>query len=239
MKRCGALCLLAVPAISALAQPAKPQPQFTWGGRVETTAIISVHRGQVKVEDAHGEALPRQASRFFAPLPDSRQNVRLEVRESRGGVRITQQPRLENDYTAAITIEDLQDGAGFYSFALYWDPDRGSVFDPDPRFNRRSRIEQLAWSGRVDGEVIVACRGNSCVSTARSGARVAQEKFRFSRPLPRQEVEVWVQDTEGRGDVRLIEQPSASNRYTVRVLIRDRDAGSAGYSFLLAWQRPR
>jgi hypothetical protein len=234
-----AFCLLAAPVVSALAQPVKPQPQFTWEGRVETTAVISVHGGQVKVEDAHGEALPRQTYRFFAPLPDSSQNVRLEVRESRGGVRITQQPRLENDYTAAITIEDLQDGAGFYSLALYWDQDRGSIFDPDPQFNRRPHIEQIAWSGRVDGEVIVECRDKSCVSTARSGARVTKEKFRLSRPLPRREVEVWVQDTEGRGDVRLIEQPSASNGYTVRVLIRDRDAGSAQYSFMLAWQRPR
>lgn len=100
-------------------------PQFTWEGEVDGTVVISVRGNRVEVQVQQGQPVTRERYRFFAPLPDSRQDVRLSVRESRGGVRITQQPRLDNDYTLAITIQDLQDGASFYKLDAYWEADRG------------------------------------------------------------------------------------------------------------------
>jgi hypothetical protein len=51
-------------------------------------------------------------------------------------------------------------------------------------------------------------------------------------------VDVMLSQTEGRGEIRLIEQPSERNHYTTRVLIRDPQAGSSEYSFKLTWNRP-
>ncbi len=231
-----ALFLFALPWSFAAAQPA---PQFTWKGRVDGTVVIYLHRNSVEVEDVQGNRLPRQDFHFYAGLPDSRQEVRLEVSKNRGAVHISQQPRLENNYTAAVTIEDLQDGQGEYAFALYWKEQRGSLFDADPEFNRRPELEEVKWSGSVDGEAIVECRQKSCRAVTQMGARVAKERARFSRALPLEPVTLRLGDTQGRGDIRIIEQPSAQNGYTVRVLIRDRQAGAGEYAFVLAWERNR
>ena len=69
------------------------------------------------------------------------------------------------------------------------------------------------------------------------GSPVAAEHFKLSRPLPSQPVDMTLAAQDGRGDVRLVEQPSERNHYTARVSIRDPQAGSSDYSFKLEWQR--
>jgi len=90
----------------------------------------------------------------------------------------------------------------------------------------------------VDDEALISCRGKTCVSKAAQGAPVADESFKFSKPLPNKDVEVTLDGALGRGQIRLVEQPRRSNDYTVRVSIRDPQSGSAEYSFTLSWGRP-
>ena len=225
-------------------------------GKVDRTAVIYVHGDSIEMEDGQGSVLPKQMYRFYGRLPDSRQDVRLRVLKNRGSVRISQQPRLENNYTAAVTIEDLQDGPGFYSIALDWNQDRGSEFDPEPGFNRRSEVEHLEWHGRVDGEVIVECRATTCRSVVQSGARVMKEKFKFSRPLPQEPVtappiqfgDTILEETQGRGDspdraaigTQRLHGPRACSRSggrSGRVLIRGRVAPSPATRLNLARAR--
>ncbi len=72
---------------------------------------------------------------------------------------------------------------------------------------------------------------------AEHGAPVADEHFKFSRPLPESDTDVRLEDPSGRGDIRLIEQPRQRNNYTTRVSIRDPQAGAGEYSFALVWNR--
>jgi hypothetical protein len=216
---------------------AQPEPQFVWEGEVDGIAVLYIRGNRVDIENKQGAPVQRQRFRFYDRLPDSRQNVRLEAHESRGGVRVTQQPRLENNYTAAVTIEDRQSGSAFYSLALRWETNAGSSFD-SPDWNLRGRFDRLMWSGRVDDEVIIECRDNACRSVLRSGQPVSRERFRFSRRLPGRDVQVSLDETDGRGDIRLVEQPDARNGYTARVLIRDHQGGADDYAFTLSWQRP-
>ena len=211
--------------------PAQDRPQFIWQGEVDGIDILYLHASQLTVQIKDGAPVARQQYHFYAAVPDSHQDARLEVREGRGFVHIIDQPRIENHYTLAVSIEDRQPGSSFYSIALYWDAS-------DQAFERRGRTDRLVWSGRVDEEAIISCQDKTCSSRAELGAPVASEHFKFSRPLPHRDVEVTLEDLESRGEIRLLEQPSESNNYTVRVSIRDPRPGFGEYSFTLAWPRP-
>lgn len=225
-------------AVLLLASPlgAQEQPQFVWEGVVDGLSVVQVRGNRVQVDDRQGLPVQRQRYRFFERLPDSRQNVRVEVREGRGRVRIIQQPRLENNYVLEVAIEDRQGGASFYSLEFFWDTGRGGFFKPlNPRVSTNLGGNRLVWSGRVDGEAVVECRGNRCRAETISGGPVTRERVSFSRALPGRDVTVSLDDFEGRGEVVLLQQPRRENRYAARVLIRDPKGGAADYSFTLSW----
>jgi hypothetical protein len=234
-----ALSLAIVLAPVCLGQDA----QMIWEGEVDGTSVLYIRGNRVDVMEKGGLPVQRQRFRFFDRLPDSRQNVELQVREGRGRVRIVEQPRLENNYTLAVEIDDRQGGSSFYSLELFWDtsrggfaPGRGSPLGP---VGGSFGGDSLTWSGRVDGEVVVVCRDRRCDPEVKSGQPVVRDRFRFSRPLPNRDVQVSLDETNGRGEIRLLQQPRRENDYTAQVLIRDHQGGSADYSFILSWTQPR
>lgn len=210
-----AALLFALMAFGAYAQ----SPQFTWQGDVDGIIAIRVHGVKAEVEYRQGAPVQRSEFHFVSPLPANRQNVRLEVRESRGSVSILEQPGLDNDYTTTVLIEDRQDGSSHYSIELYWTPDRSG------------HIDRMAWSGRVDRETTVSCRARQCESEAFG------VKFKFNKPMPSRDVEVLLDETDGRADFRIVEQPSSRNGYTVRIRIVPLLGGSAQCSFVASWPR--
>ncbi len=218
---------------------AQDQPQLVWEGEVDDVSVLRVRGNRIDMEEVSGLPVQRQRFRFFERLPDARQDVRVEVIEGRGRVRVLEQPRPQNNHTLSVLIEDRQGGPSFYSLAFYWRSSRG-FFDLPGRAPSSSygRGEVLSWSGRVDGEAVVSCRGNVCEAEATRGGPVMRDRFRFSRPLPAQRLLMSLEDVQGRGDVRLIEQPREENGYTARVLIRDPQGGQGDYSFSLFWTRP-
>lgn len=219
-------CLLLAPLL-----PAQDRAQFIWQGEVDGIDILYLHADHLNVQPKEGAPVTRQQYHFYDRLPESHQNARLEVREGRGFVHIIDQPRIENHYTLAVSIEDRQPGSSFYSIALYWDAS-GQAFE-----RGASRPDKLAWNGRVDEEAVISCQDKNCTSSSDHGAPVSSQHFKFSRPLPHRDVEVTLEDTEGRGEIRLVEQPSERNNYTARVSIHDPQSGSDEYSFTLSWKR--
>jgi hypothetical protein len=207
---------------------AQPAPQFTWQGEVDGIVILHLRGKRVDIEYREGQPVERQTFHYRTPLTDVNQNLRLEVREGRGSVRITQQPKLDNNYTASVAIEDRQDGASLYSIALYWD----EAATPS------GRMDRLVWSGTVEGETIVSCRANHCESKAEGGPTAGREKTKFTRPLPDGDVTVSLDETTGRAGIRLLEQPTAGNQYTARVQVTAMPGGG-DCSFTLSWPRPR
>ena len=209
---------------------AQNRPQFVWRGQVDGIVILHLRDKRLDVQVQEGSPVERQQFQFHDRLPDTRQDVRLEVQEGRGLVHIVDQPRLDNHYTSAVAIEDRQPGSSFYSIALYWDDSTAVLEHP-------GRSDKIVWSGRVDRQATINCRAKSCVAATLNGVPVAGQQFKFSRPLPNHAVEVRLEQPEGRGEIRLVEQPSERNQYTARVLIRDSQSGSAEYSFALVWTR--
>jgi hypothetical protein len=224
--------------VGCVAAYGQMQPQFIWQGEVDGTSVLFLHGKRLRVENRKGLPVQKQSYRFYQPLPESRQNVRMEVRESRGAVQIIQQPDLENGYTAAVMIQDLQPGASTYSLALYWDVNLGAQFSDGRSELPPPFIDRLNWSGQVQGDVTVECRGHACTAHAANGGSVAREHTDISRRLPDRDVPVSLRDKEGRGKIELLEQPSRANHYTAKVRIGDDGAGPADYSFTLTWERP-
>jgi hypothetical protein len=214
---------------------AQDKPQFVWQGEVGGVTILSLH-GKSLASAYEGEPVDDVGGvvtkfRFFDRLPETRQTVRVEVLQGRGYVHVVDQPSIENHYTLQVSMEDRQPGTSFYSIALYWDAS-SNVFEKGAE-----KTDHVAWKGRVDGAVVVSCHKQSCVSSVEQGTAVADEHFKFSRPLPDRDTDVRLEDPEGRGEVRLIEQPRQRNNYTARVSIHDPQGGAGEYSFTLAWNR--
>ena len=57
----------------------------------------------------------------------------------------------------------------------------------------------------------------------------------FSVPVPRREIQVSLNRIEGRGEVRIVEQPSKANNYAIVVEVYDKKAGNDEYEFELFW----
>jgi hypothetical protein len=210
---------------------AQNRPQFVWQGEVDGIVVLHLLDNRLDVQVQEGAPVEHPRFQFHDRLPATRQDARLEIQEGRGYAHIIEQPRLDNHYTLAVSIEDRQPGSSHYSIALYWDTSNNAVEA------HAGRSDKMAWSGRVDQEATISCHAKSCFSATLSGAPVADERFKFSRPLPGRDVQVKLEQPEGRGEIRLVEQPRERNQYTARVSIHDPQSGSADYSFALVWAR--
>jgi hypothetical protein len=232
----------AVMLLAAVCATAQERAQWSWEGEVDGIVVLHVRGDRSDVEERSGKQVARGRARFFSRLPEHRQDVRLEVQQGRGNVRIVQQPRPENNYTASIEIDDRQGGSSLYMVDLYWDSSRAGLdppkHQPRPRRPPGAGEEHLTWTGRVDGEAVIACRENDCRAETVRGGPVTRDRASFSHPLPDREVRVSLDDIDGRGEVELVEPPSAANGWAANVRIRDPQGGAGDYGFSLFWRPP-
>lgn len=226
------VCLL--PGALGLAY-GQDRPQLTWQGDVEGAATLYIKGNHLEVEDKGGGAVQQPHFSFNHALPDTKVEVRLDKIEGRGDVHIAEQPQADNNYTLAVRIVDLQSGRSHYSLAFHWDISNERLRSP----SSISRGGRVTWKGRLEGEVIVTCHQSACESKTAGGRPVLHESFRFSKPLPQSDVEVYLENSDGRSEIQLLDPPAEKNGYTARVLIRGREYGTADYSFTLAWPGPK
>lgn len=218
----------------AAAAPA-PSPQFTWQADVDNTVILTIQAKRLKTELRAGGPVQNPVFHFAAPLPDSRQPVRLEVLEGRGHAAILEYPALDNGYRLRILIEDLQDGRGRYSLALFWDAGAGSSGRlaepgryrlPDPA--RDAVRRGLRWSARVQGTVRVTVQGGRASVTPQAGGSATGVSARFERPLtPQPDRAVSIEKRRGRGTVRIVEFPGSANGNRLVFEVADPGAGGS------------
>jgi hypothetical protein len=210
------------------------RPQFVWQGQVDGTVILHLVGKRLSVAVSSGAPVEREKYHFSDALPEVQQNARVEVLEGRGYVHVVDQPTVDNQYTLSLEIEDRQPGSSFYSLELYWDTS-------DNPFEHAEKTDRVSWAGRVGQDAIISCHARTCVASgeigAALGAGVTEERFKFSHPLPDRDVDVRLESPDGRGEIRLIEQPRERNDYTARVEVRDPLPGSGEYSFVLVWDR--
>jgi len=90
---------------------------------------------------------------------------------------------------------------------------------------------------RVDGEAEFGLRGDSLIMRTLNGETVRDAGSECTTPLPRNVDDFRFKGVDGRGDVRLLEEPSARNRWMAVVRIRDSKGGSDEYHYRLEWGR--
>ena len=210
-------------------------PQFVWQGQVDGIAILHLAGKRLTVQIQQARRWSARSSTFPMRCPTPSKKVRVEVLEGRGYVHVVDQPSIENHYTLAVAIEDRQPGSSFYSIALYWDASSNG-FEPGAE-----KTDQVAWSGRVDRAAVISCHKQSCVSSseqgAEQGAPVADEHFKFSRPLPDRD---YRSPAGGPGRPRRnpFDRAAARAQQLHRAGFHSRSAAGAGeYSFTLVWNR--
>jgi hypothetical protein len=211
--------------------------RFRWEGVVDGTSTVRIRGRRVDVETYSGLPVQRQRYEFSDALPRTNMNMQLVVFDGRDRVRLIQTPRSNNDYTAVVRIDDRSGGRDFYSFELRWNDrdyrdDGGGWTGTSPR-----NSDFVTWSGRVDGESIIRFRSDEAFDQTINGQGVYGERYRFSSPLPSRSVDVNLSNTNGRGEILIVEQPNRRNNFTTAVMVRDRQSGAGNYSFTLVWPK--
>jgi hypothetical protein len=209
--------------------------KITWGGRIDGTARLTIQQGRVTAREI-GTSVPisEMSQNVSQALPRRAVTVSVTRRDGRGRVNVTQQPDRSNNFTAIIEISDPAGGSDYYSLDIDWD--NGGGYDP-PGGNPGYGDGKMTWTGRVDNTVRITLNRRSARSQEiASQVRVSEVSFNFMEDLPaNQPVNVTVRKRDGRGDVRVVSQPSASNRYTAVIEIRDAGSGSDYYSLDVDW----
>jgi hypothetical protein len=89
---------------------------------------------------------------------------------------------------------------------------------------------------RIDGEAEVTVRGDLVYIRAISGRGGRDDGSECNAPLPNRPVEGFhFEGIDGRGEVRLISEPSRQTDFQAVVHIRDSESGEGRYHFRLSW----
>jgi hypothetical protein len=94
---------------------------------------------------------------------------------------------------------------------------------------------RVRWRGTVDDDVHLVIRDNQVEVRTIGGSPYDNATFNFTSPLPRRRVNVSAVRLRGRGDVRVIQQPSRDNDFTAVVQIRDPSGGAREYEIEVSW----
>ncbi len=116
--------MIAYGALASAPAQAQGQPGMSWSGKVDENVIVYIHEDHAQTQDISGKQTTHISTNFWGRLPDRPVDVSLANWQGRGIVRLIQEPRPDNNFTAAVRIRDPQAGKGFYSFTLTWARDR-------------------------------------------------------------------------------------------------------------------
>jgi hypothetical protein len=102
----------------------------------------------------------------------------------------------------------------------------------NPRGNRSGTAY---WKGTVDNRVQLIIRGRNIETRTVEGRTYPAGTFSFTSPMPNRNVDVQVEKKNGRGSVRIIQQPDRNNDYTAIVEIYDDGGGAKSYQLEITW----
>jgi BON domain len=98
------------------------------------------------------------------------------------------------------------------------------------------RSGTVAWRGIIDGIDEIIISGGSASVRHLSGTVPREVRVSFSAPIPRSPVNISLLAANGRGAVKIVQQPSGANGYTTIIRIDDSEkGGEKPYDFTLKW----
>ena len=223
---------------------------FTWTGRVDCQVNLTIQGSNTSTNAARGDEFGGRF-RVSSALPRQDGTVRVVVSGGRGDVVVVQQPNASNNYAAVVRVADNSAGADRYQVTAYFTPTTGGRYGQGR--NNQGRIDQgrndnvnngrrvgqsavLHWSGMVDANAEVRWQGGAAVRQRPIGGsalRAVRSSIsgNANSSRMRQGGQASVSVTEGRGQVQVVQQPSAANGYTTIVRISDPQGGYGRYTF--------
>jgi len=96
--------------------------------------------------------------------------------------------------------------------------------------------EVYRWAGRVDKEVRIQLTGGRAYVQPMGNREARNGNGQMLGGLPHEDGVLRVERIEGRGDIDVIQQPTASNGYTATLRVRDPSSGAANYRIVAVWQ---
>jgi hypothetical protein len=252
---------LVLPLLALLALPvalsAQEMQLFTWTGRVDREVDITMRGRNVAVNTNRNEEY-RGRFNIGGALPHEDGIVRVIVSGGRGEVSVVQQPNASNNYSATIRMVDRSSGADRYQVTAYFTPsnvgttgrydngrgNNGGYNNGNGGYNngRRGRMQPvvLHWAGMVDANAEVRWSNGRVRNRALDGntLRRVQSSItgNMNNGMMNRGNQVVINKTEGRGDVEITQQPSASNGWTTIIHINDPQGGYGRYAFDVVWQ---
>jgi hypothetical protein len=231
--------------VTAPALGAQETYLYTWRGVVDDDVRIAMRSGSIQSSIVSGDqASTRARVSRVAPLPRREGIVRIELIEGRGLVRVVQQPSASNGYTAIVQVKDAAGGAAPYRFRTTFEPTtvttsrRGRIIsDVGGEVDLVSGSPVFRWTGNIDGTVDIAIRRGSARYSVLSGAEPRNvQSGVLSGGLPYANGRLSLAPRQGRGNITILQQPSASNDYTAIIRVSDPDTGFGYYDFDVIWR---
>ncbi len=99
----------------------------------------------------------------------------------------------------------------------------------------RAQSGSMEWRGTVDDVVEISIRNRNARTRTISGRDYDDDDFSFRGRAPRQNADVSVNKTDGRGKVVIVQQPNRRNNFTTIVQVIDKKGGPDRYRFTLNW----
>ncbi len=112
---------LAIAGAALLPLATHADGQLVWSGDVDDRAQVTIHGRDVRTDTLSGKSVGNVNSQVFGRLPTDHPVFWTLDKRGRGSVRVVQQPRPFNNFTAIVRIHDPQPGSSHYRFRLNWD----------------------------------------------------------------------------------------------------------------------
>lgn len=98
-------------------------------------------------------------------------------------------------------------------------------------------VGRAFWRGTVDDRVQIRLQDRDLRVKTLSGRPYPDGTFSFTSALPNRRVTVEVNKQKGRGNVRVIQQPSRENNFTTVIEVADTEGGAKEYQLEIFWRR--
>jgi hypothetical protein len=203
---------------------------FSSGGRNSRAEIDALFQDQ---------QLSSSAELFRRMMRDRRPRTELQAATvaladmARSADRYNRQRSLVSDIQRAISDiqRDLNFGGGTGSGIGIGTGNGGGIGPGNGGYTSGT----MHWRGTVDDVTQIKVQESNVEVSAISGSPYSDANYNFTSPMPYRRLNVRLNKISGRGDVRIIQQPSRDNDFTTIIEVRDPNRGPSDYEFEISW----
>lgn len=230
---------------------AQAQDENRYSSTRLTNLSNELKRQTVDLADRTSEDLRRNNSAARADIEAAFLAQQLDASAGLFQQMVTDGSRAANLRDAAAILSDLSRRAPAYGSNSYlWRDAQKTINDISRELgagggndngdgntdNGGNVLGRAFWRGTVDSKVQISIQGKSIRANTFAGQDYGSGVFSFTNALPSRNVSVEVIKKKGRGDARVVQQPSRSNGYTAIVEITDNEGGAREYQLEILWR---